>query len=44
MLAIIVPVLVIAMSVLNMISLSNSRNIINEQIGYRMEAELNAAD
>ena len=44
MLAIIVPALVIGMTVLNLISLSNSRNIINEQIGYHMESELKAAD
>ena len=44
MLAIIVPALVIAMMILNVISLMNSRDTINEQIGYHMEAELKAAD
>lgn len=44
MLAIIIPVLIIAMSMLNMISLLNSRKLINEQIGYHMDAELKSAD
>ena len=44
MLAVIIPALVIAMMVLNLISLSNSWNTINQQIGYHMEAELDSAD
>ncbi len=44
MLLIIVPILVIGMTALNLISVSNSRNVIDEQIGYHMNSELKAAD
>lgn len=44
MLAIIVPVLIVGMMVLNVISLMNTSNTLNEQIENRMEAELTAAE
>lgn len=44
MLAIIVPVLIASMVILTMISVSNSRSTISEQIEDRMEAELKAAE
>lgn len=44
MLAVIVPVLILGMAVLNIISLLNTNSTLNEQIENRMEAELSAAE
>ncbi len=44
MLAVIVPILILSMTIMTMISVVNSSNSINEQISYRMDAELEAAD
>ena len=42
MLAVILPVIIITMAILTFISVSSSRNIINQQISERMQTELNA--
>ena len=42
MLAVILPVIIIAMAVLTFLSVNSSRAIINEQISERMQTELNA--